>query len=225
MNEPISILELVLNASIVVQIVMAILVMASLVSWVLIFQRAFLLSSVKRLATNFENEFWSGQDLRAIFLEIENSETEIIGIEHLFQAGFKEFTRSKQQYGNQAERIMQNVQRAMRVALAREEERLEGALAFLATVGSTSPYIGLFGTVWGIMNSFRGLAMSNQASLSVVAPGISEALIATAIGLFAAIPAVIAYNRYSAQVEVMMNRFETFSDEFSAILNRSIADS
>ena len=163
--------------------------------------------------------------MRAIFLEIENSETEIIGIEHLFQAGFKEFTRSKQQYGNQAERIMQNVQRAMRVALAREEERLEGALAFLATVGSTSPYIGLFGTVWGIMNSFRGLAMSNQASLSVVAPGISEALIATAIGLFAAIPAVIAYNRYSAQVEVMMNRFETFSDEFSAILNRSIADS
>ena len=225
MNEPISILELVLNASIVVQLVMAILVMASLVSWVLIFQRAFLLSSVKRLATNFENEFWSGQDLRAIFLEIENSETEIIGIEHLFQAGFKEFTRSKQQYGNQAERIMQNVQRAMRVALAREEERLEGALAFLATVGSTSPYIGLFGTVWGIMNSFRGLAMSNQASLSVVAPGISEALIATAIGLFAATPAVIAYNRYSAQVEVMMNRFETFSDEFSAILNRSIADS
>jgi biopolymer transport protein TolQ len=198
--------------------------MASLVSWVLIFQRAFLLSTVKRLATNFENEFWSGQDLRAIFVEIENSEAEIIGIEHLFQAGFKEFTRSKQQYGNQAERIMQNVQRAMRVALAREEERLEGALAFLATVGSTSPYIGLFGTVWGIMNSFRGLAMSNQASLSVVAPGISEALIATAIGLFAAIPAVIAYNRYSAQVEVMMNRFETFSDEFSAILNRSIAD-
>ena len=225
MNEPISILELVLNASIVVQLVMAILVMASLVSWVLIFQRAFLLSSVKRLATNFENEFWSGLDLRAIFLEIENSETEIIGIEHLFQAGFKEFTRSKQQYGNQAERIMQNVQRAMRVALAREEERLEGALAFLATVGSTSPYIGLFGTVWGIMNSFRGLAMSNQASLSVVAPGISEALIATAIGLFAAIPAVIAYNRYSAQVEVMMNRYDTYSDEFSAILNRSIADS
>ena len=224
MNEPISILELVLNASVVVQLVMAILVMASLVSWVLIFQRAFLLSTVKRLATNFENEFWSGQDLRAIFVEIENSEAEIIGIEHLFQAGFKEFTRSKQQYGNQAERIMQNVQRAMRVALAREEERLEGALAFLATVGSTSPYIGLFGTVWGIMNSFRGLAMSNQASLSVVAPGISEALIATAIGLFAAIPAVIAYNRYSAQVEVVMNRFETFSDEFSAILNRSIAD-
>ena len=220
MNEPISILELVLNASVVVQLVMAILVMASLVSWVLIFQRAFLLSTVKRLATNFENEFWSGQDLRAIFVEIENSEAEIIGIEHLFQAGFKEFTRSKQQYGNQAERIMQNVQRAMRVALAREEERLEGALAFLATVGSTSPYIGLFGTVWGIMNSFRGLGNAQQATLSMVAPGIAEALIATAMGLFAAIPAVIAYNRYSNDVERLINRYDNFLEEFSTILQR-----
>jgi len=224
MNEPISILTLILNASLVVQIVMLTLLLASLRSWVLIFQRAFLLSTVKRLAINFEDEFWSGQDLRAIFIEIEQSDSEVIGVEHLFQAGFREFTRSRQQYGNQAERIMQNVQRAMRVAMAREEERLEAALPFLATVGSTSPYIGLFGTVWGIMNSFRGLAMSNQASLAVVAPGISEALIATAIGLFAAIPAVIAYNRYSAQVEVLMNRFETFSDEFAAILNRSIQE-
>ncbi|MBL6687038.1 MAG: protein TolQ [Pseudomonadales bacterium] len=224
MNEPISILTLILNASLVVQIVMLTLLLASLISWVLIFQRAFLLSTVKRLAINFEDEFWSGQDLRAIFIEIEQSDSEVIGVEHLFQAGFREFTRSRQQYGNQAERIMQNVQRAMRVAMAREEERLEAALPFLATVGSTSPYIGLFGTVWGIMNSFRGLAMSNQASLAVVAPGISEALIATAIGLFAAIPAVIAYNRYSAQVEVLMNRFETFSDEFAAILNRSIQE-
>jgi len=224
MNEPISILTLILNASLVVQIVMLTLLLASLISWVLIFQRAFLLSTVKRLAINFEDEFRSGQDLRAIFIEIEQSDSEVIGVEHLFQAGFREFTRSRQQYGNQAERIMQNVQRAMRVAMAREEERLEAALPFLATVGSTSPYIGLFGTVWGIMNSFRGLAMSNQASLAVVAPGISEALIATAIGLFAAIPAVIAYNRYSAQVEVLMNRFETFSDEFAAILNRSIQE-
>jgi biopolymer transport protein TolQ len=224
MNEPISILTLILDASLVVQIVMLTLLLASLISWVLIFQRAFLLSTVKRLAINFEDEFWSGQDLRAIFIEIEQSDSEVIGVEHLFQAGFREFTRSRQQYGNQAERIMQNVQRAMRVAMAREEERLEAALPFLATVGSTSPYIGLFGTVWGIMNSFRGLAMSNQASLAVVAPGISEALIATAIGLFAAIPAVIAYNRYSAQVEVLMNRFETFSDEFAAILNRSIQE-
>ena len=120
---------------------------------------------------------------------------------------------------------MENVQRAMRVALSREEERLETHLPFLATVGSTSPYVGLFGTVWGIMNSFRGLATANQVSLAVVAPGISEALVATAIGLFAAIPAVIAYNRYSAQVEVIMNRFEAFTEEFSSILNRSILES
>ena len=224
MQEPISILALILNASIVVQAVMVTLVLASLISWILIFQRGFLLSSVKSMAANFEDQFWSGQDLRSIFVELEKSESDVMGVEHLFQAGFREFTRSRQQYGNQAERIMQNVQRAMRVAMAREEERLEAALPFLATVGSTSPYIGLFGTVWGIMNSFRGLAMSNQASLAVVAPGISEALIATAIGLFAAIPAVIAYNRYSAQVEVLMNRFETFSDEFAAILNRSIQE-
>ena len=222
MNEPISILNLILNASVVVQIVMAILIMASLVSWVMIFQRIFVLSSIRRMANVFESEFWSGKDLRTIFIEIESVEADPIGIEHLFYSGFKEFTRSRQQYGTQAERIMQNVQRAMRVALSREEERMEASLPFLATVGSTSPYIGLFGTVWGIMNSFRGLATVNQASLSVVAPGISEALIATAIGLFAAIPAVIAYNRYSAQVEVIMNRFEAFSDEFSSILNRSI---
>ena len=222
MNEPISILHLILGASVVVQIVMAILIMASLVSWVMIFQKIFVLSSIRRMANVFESEFWSGNDLRSIFIEIESVDADPIGIEHLFYSGFKEFTRSRQQYGTQAERIMQNVQRAMRVALSREEERLEASLPFLATVGSTSPYIGLFGTVWGIMNSFRGLATSNQASLSVVAPGISEALIATAIGLFAAIPAVIAYNRYSAQVEVIMNRFEAFSDEFSSILNRSI---
>jgi biopolymer transport protein TolQ len=203
---------------------MAILVLASVVSWILVFQKAFLLSSVRRMATTFENDFWSGEDLRALFVELDEGEAEVIGLESIFHAGFKEYTRCSQLYGTQVERIMQNVQRAMRVALAREEERLEAALPFLATVGSTSPYIGLFGTVWGIMNSFRGLAMVNQATLSVVAPGISEALVATAIGLFAAIPAVIAYNRFSAQVEIMMNRFETFSEEFSAILNRSIKE-
>ena len=224
MNEQLSILELVSNATIVVQLVMAILVLASVVSWILVFQKAFLLASVRRMATAFEDDFWSGEDLRALYVELDEGETEVIGLESIFHAGFKEYTRSSQLYGTQAERIMQNVQRAMRVAMAREEERLEAALPFLATVGSTSPYIGLFGTVWGIMNSFRGLAMVNQATLSVVAPGISEALIATAIGLFAAIPAVIAYNRFSAQVEVIMNRFDTFSEEFSAILNRSIKE-
>jgi len=224
MNEQLSILELVSNATIVVQLVMALLVFASVVSWILVFQKAFLLASVRRMATAFEDDFWSGEDLRALFVELDEGETEVIGLESIFHAGFKEYTRSSQLYGTQAERIMQNVQRAMRVAMAREEERLEAALPFLATVGSTSPYFGLFGTVWGIMNSFRGLAMVNQATLSVVAPGISEALIATAIGLFAAIPAVIAYNRFSAQVEVIMNRFDTFSEEFSAILNRSIKE-
>jgi len=224
MNEQLSILELVSNATIVVQLVMALLVFASVVSWILVFQKAFLLASVRRMATAFEDDFWSGEDLRALFVELDEGETEVIGLESIFHAGFKEYTRSSQLYGTQAERIMQNVQRAMRVAMAREEERLEAALPFLATVGSTSPYIGLFGTVWGIMNSFRGLAMVNQATLSVVAPGISEALIATAIGLFAAIPAVIAYNLFSAQVEVIMNRFDTFSEEFSAILNRSIKE-
>ena len=224
MNEQLSILELVSNATIVVQLVMALLVLASVVSWILVFQKAFLLASDRRMATAFEDDFWSGEDLRALYVELDEGETEVIGLESIFHAGFKEYTRSSQLYGTQAERIMQNVQRAMRVAMAREEERLEAALPFLATVGSTSPYIGLFGTVWGIMNSFRGLAMVNQATLSVVAPGISEALIATAIGLFAAIPAVIAYNRFSAQVEVIMNRFDTFSEEFSAILNRSIKE-
>ena len=224
MNEQLSILELVSNATIIVQLVMVLLVLASVVSWILVFQKAFLLASVRRMATAFEDDFWSGEDLRALYVELDEGETEVIGLESIFHAGFKEYTRSSQLYGTQAERIMQNVQRAMRVAMAREEERLEAALPFLATVGSTSPYIGLFGTVWGIMNSFRGLAMVNQATLSVVAPGISEALIATAIGLFAAIPAVIAYNRFSAQVEVIMNRFDTFSAEFSAILNRSIKE-
>ena len=220
MNEPISIVDLILNASLVVQAVMGLLVLASLVSWVMIFQRGFALSAIKNQATEFENEFWSGKDLGELYVELESEEGDLIGVEHIFSAGFKEFSRSRAQ-SIDPDRLMQNVQRAMRVALSREEERLETHLPFLATVGSTSPYIGLFGTVWGIMNSFRGLATVNQASLAVVAPGISEALVATAIGLFAAIPAVIAYNRYSAQVEVIMKRFEAFTDEFSSILYRA----
>ena len=221
MNEPLSILDLVLNASLVVQGVMGILILASLISWVMIFQRGFALASIRRQATDFENEFWSGKDLGELFMELNEQESDVIGLESIFAAGFKEFSRSRQTDGVDPDRVMQNVQRAMRVALVREEERLETHLPFLATVGSTSPYIGLFGTVWGIMNSFRGLATVNQASLAVVAPGISEALVATAIGLFAAIPAVIAYNRYSAQVEVILNRFEAFTDEFSSILYRA----
>mgnify|MGYP003305036596 FL=1 len=130
--------------------------------WILVFQKAFLLASVRRMATAFEDDFWSGEDLRALYVELDEGETEVIGLESIFHAGFKEYTRSSQLYGTQAERIMQNVQRAMRVAMAREEERLEAALPFLATVGSTSPYIGLFGTVWGIMNSFTSIAESKN---------------------------------------------------------------
>ena len=220
-NEPLSIIELVLNASVVVQIVIGLLILASLVSWVIIFQRSFALSHIEGNATDLETEFWSGKDLGSLYIELESGEHEIIGLQNIFSSGFKEFSRSSQQEGVDPDRVMQNVQRAMRVALSREEERLESHLSFLATVGSTSPYIGLFGTVWGIMNSFRGLATVNQASLSVVAPGISEALVATAMGLFAAIPAVIAYNRYSARVEIILNRFEAFTDEFSSILYRA----
>ena len=221
MSEPLSIVDLVLNASIVVQAVMALLIAASLASWVMIFQRGFALAAIRTDATEFENEFWSGKDLGQLYMELEETEADLIGLENIFSSGFREFSRSRQQDGVDPDRLMQNVQRAMRVALSREEERLETHLPFLATVGSTSHYIGLFGTVWGIMNSFRGLATVNQASLAVVAPGISEALVATAIGLFAAIPAVIAYNRYSAQVEVILNRFEAFTDEFSSILYRA----
>jgi len=222
LTDQLSIIELMLNATVTVQIVMAILMLASMASWVMIFQRGFSLSHIKRDSAAFEDEFWSGKDLRKIYLELEEHEGELIGMEHIFHEGFKEFTRLRQQKDPDADRIMQNVQRSMRVAMSREEERLEMHLAFLATVGSTSPYIGLFGTVWGIMNSFRSLATVQQASLSIVAPGISEALIATAMGLFAAIPAVIAYNRFSAQVEIIMNRLEAFTDEFSGILSRAI---
>ncbi len=222
MTEPLSIIEIILNASPLVLGVMALLTVASLVSWVMIFQRGFSLATVKRESAQFEDEFWSGKDLRNIFVEVDSRTDDPMGMEHIFTAGFKEFSRLSKQEGVDAERMMQNVQRAMRVALSREEERLETHLAFLATVGSTSPYVGLFGTVWGIMNSFRSLATVEQASLSIVAPGISEALIATAMGLFAAIPAVIAYNRYSTQVEVIVNRLEAFTDEFSGILYRAI---
>ena len=222
MTEQLSILDLILEAGPVVQAVMGLLVLASLVSWFMIFQRGFALSGIRRGSANFENEFWSGKDLRKIFLEIDGENPNPEGMEQIFVSGFKEFTRLRKQENPDPDRVMQNVQRAMRVAMAREEERLETHLAFLATVGSTSPYIGLFGTVWGIMNSFRSLATVEQASLSIVAPGISEALIATAMGLFAAIPAVIAYNRYSAQVEIIVNRFEAFTEEFSGILHRAV---
>lgn len=220
MAEKMSIWSLVANASLVVQLVMLILLLASVLSWVMIFQRHFVLSKARTSLRNFEDRFWSGVDLGQLFREINHNPNSDCGAENIFRAGIKEYSRMTQQPGYDPDVVMDGIQRSMRVALAREEDKLETHLPFLATVGSTSPYIGLFGTVWGIMNSFRGLANVHQATLASVAPGISEALIATAIGLFAAIPAVIAYNRYSAKVEYLLGNYETFADEFSSVLHR-----
>uniref|UniRef100_UPI000562940E protein TolQ n=1 Tax=Marinobacterium jannaschii TaxID=64970 RepID=UPI000562940E len=217
-----SIWSLVVNASVVVQIVMLLLMLASLLSWIMIFQRYFFLSRTRRALAAFEERFWSGVDLGSLFREVSQSPNPDSGAENIFRAGLKEFTRLSQQRRVDPDAVMEGVQRSMRVALSREEEKLDRHLPFLASVGSVSPYIGLFGTVWGIMNSFRGLANVHQATLASVAPGISEALVATAIGLFAAIPAVIAYNRYSAKADWLMGNYETFSDEFSSVLHRRI---
>jgi biopolymer transport protein TolQ len=217
--EQLSIFQLIADASLLVQLVMLVLVLASVASWAMIFQRWFFLRRIEREIEEFEDHFWSGIDLRQLYGEL-SEEDDLTGIESAFVGGFKEYTRLAEDGSGDPDAIMQGVQRAMRIALTREEERLETHLPFLATVGSTSPYIGLFGTVWGIMNSFRSLANMTQATLASVAPGISEALVATAMGLFAAIPAVIAYNRFSARVEAMMKRYEAFSDELISILHR-----
>ncbi len=222
MVEPMSIWELILKASFLVQMVMLVLVLASLVSWVMIFQRWFALRRVERSIDEFEDHFWSGIDLRQLYNDLEAADYELSGIELMFASAFKEYGRLATKPGMDGEAQMQAVQRAIRVALTREEQALEAHLPFLATVGSTSPYVGLFGTVWGIMNSFRQLANETQATLAAVAPGIAEALIATAMGLFAAIPAVIAYNRFSAKVEILMSRYHTFAEEFISILHRAV---
>ena len=214
--------SLISNASLLVQLVMLILVLASIVSWVLIFQRVNLLRAMRSSFTAFEDRFWSGIDLAKLYRQTSAEPDVDSGAEQIFRAGFKEFSRLRQQSGTDPDAVMEGVARAMRVAISREEEKLERGLPFLATVGSTSPYVGLFGTVWGIMNSFRGLAQVQQATLATVAPGIAEALIATAIGLFAAIPAVVAYNRFAAQAETLIARYYTFADEFQAILHRKV---
>lgn len=216
-----SIWSLVAEASLVVQLVMLILLLASIVSWVMIFQRGMYQRKAKIAFHAFEQQFWSGIDLHQLFRQ-GNGSSDSEGVENIFRAGFKEFTRLRQQTGADPDVVMEGVERAMRVALAREEEKLEAGLPFLASVASVSPYIGLFGTVWGIMNSFRGLANVHQTTLATVAPGISEALVATAMGLFAAIPAVLAYNRYSASAETLMANYQTFAEEFSAILHRQV---
>ncbi|MCH1487591.1 MAG: protein TolQ [Pseudomonadales bacterium] len=222
MNEQLPIWQLISEATILVQAVMLLLMLASIISWVMIFQRAAVYRRARRQLLDFEDEFWSGIDLGQLYRSgsVRAEQETITGVESIFRAGFKEFSRLRQQSGMEFEAVMAGSERAMRVALAREDEELGRHLPFLANVGSASPYVGLLGTVWGIMNSFRGLANTHQATLASVAPGISEALIATAMGLFAAIPAVIAYNRFSARVDMLMSRYETFAEEFSGILHR-----
>ena len=220
MSTDLSLIELVTGASVLVQLVMLVLVLASFASWTQIFRKRFVIRRARKAADAFETEFWSGPDLVTLYKRINAPAHEPSGMERIFQSGFQEFAKLRNQVNVKGTPLVEATQRAMRVALNREQEELESSLSFLATVGSTSPYIGLFGTVWGIMNSFRALGNINQATLAHVAPGIAEALIATAMGLFAAIPAVIAYNRYATDVERLYNRYDNFIEEFAAILNR-----
>jgi len=219
-NDTISFLELVTNASLLVQLVLLALLVASLVSWTMIFSKRRMLRDAMSAADDFDEDFWSGGDMAELFSNWSGRRKNPEGVANIFVAGYREYTRLSKKPGIDRNEMLDGVQRAMRVALNREVETLETNLSFLATVGSTSPYVGLFGTVWGIMNSFRALGAAHQATIASVAPGIAEALVATAMGLFAAIPAVIAYNRYSNQVERLVARYETFTEEFISIVSR-----
>ena len=212
-------ITLVSEASFLVKLVMLSLLAISVYSWLLIFRKREELSQAKIDADSFEDKFWSGNELNKLYENIASSPLPSRGMEGIFEVGFKEFVRLKKS-APEPGLVLEGAQRVMRISLAREIDQLEMSLPFLATAGSISPYIGLFGTVWGIMNSFRALGNVQQATLAMVAPGIAEALIATAMGLFAAIPAVIAYNRYSHEVERLINRYDTFLEEFSSILQR-----
>ncbi len=219
-NDGLDVLYLILHASIPVQAVMLILVLASVASWMIIFRKKQGLDAAAKEANTFEERFWSGADLSSLFRDATQKDRNIEGLEAVFEAGFREFARLRQKKGIDARTQLEGAQRAMRAQLSREVDTLEHNLEFLATVGSISPYIGLLGTVWGIMISFHSLSNVKEATIATVAPGISEALIATAMGLFAAIPAVVAYNRYSTRVERLNVRYEAFAEEFSSILQR-----
>ena len=219
-SEQLNVWALILEASLVVQGVMVLLVLASVLSWMVIFRKRLALAQAKRRAVDFEDKFWSGADLGQLYDKVAGNSAGREGLESIFEAGFREFTRAREDRRISPELVTSSAQRAMRVALSRELDRLENQLSFLATVGSVSPYIGLFGTVWGIMNSFIGLAGAHTATIAMVAPGIAEALIATAMGLFAAIPAVIAFNKFSNQVDQLEVRYDAFKEEFAAVLNR-----
>ncbi|QBY05576.1 protein TolQ [Thalassotalea sp. HSM 43] len=219
MHAELSFFDLFLQASLLVKAVMLTLLGFSIASWTMIIQRSKVLNNAKNHAQSFEDKFWSGADLSKLYKEI-NSRGNFVGLESLFVSGFKEFARIRKNPGASSQEVVDGTHRAMRVALSREVDELETHLSFLATVGSISPYIGLFGTVWGIMNSFIALGAVQQATLAMVAPGIAEALIATAMGLFAAIPAVMAFNRFSHSVEKLENSYGNFMEEFSSILQR-----
>lgn len=220
MTTDLSFIHLITNASPVVQLVMLALLAASVVSWSMIFSKRVLLNKAKREADRFEEIFWSSEDLTPLYNRISKKRGGAVGMEKLFDAGFKEFARVRNAAKKDTDAMLESVNRSMRIAMNKEVDYLETNLSFLATVGSTSPYVGLFGTVWGIMNSFRALGNVQQATIAMVAPGIAEALVATAMGLFAAIPAVIAYNRYSNDVERLINRYDIFLEEFLSILHR-----
>lgn len=220
MGNDLSVWTLVLDASPVVQAVLVLLMLASISSWAVIFRKRRIIARSRKTADQFEADFWSGGDLNELYKRVETKGREGTGLESIFESGFREFSRLRQQ-NLPSDELLEGSRRAMRVAQLREIDRLEHNLAMLATVGSTSPYVGLFGTVWGIMSAFHNLGNVQQATLAAVAPGIAEALIATAIGLFAAIPAVIAYNRFSDQVSRLELRFDTFMEEFSSILQRN----
>ncbi len=219
MNNEMSILQLVIDASPVVQGVMIILVIASILSWALIIGKSRQLRRARISAEDFEEDFWGSSDISGTYSQLTMRRGTLDGLERIFEAGFSEFGRLRRKTSND-EIIMDGSGRAMRIAVSREADIVEQNLPFLASVGSVSPYIGLFGTVWGIMNSFTALGNVQQATLAMVAPGIAEALIATAVGLFAAIPAVIFYNRFSTEIDRLLNRYENFSDEFSTVLQR-----
>lgn len=221
MNTDFSFWHLVLSAGPVVKLVMILLVLLSVISWIVIYSKSRQLSRAIKEATAFENEFWSGADANQMYQHLRSSDHLLSGMEHVFERGFSEFARLVKQT-NDSETVVDGSYRAMKIALSRETDTVEQHISFLATVGSTAPYIGLFGTVWGIMNSFTALADVQQATLAMVAPGIAEALIATAIGLFAAIPAVIAYNRLSNKADRLLNRYDNFMEEFAAVLQRQV---
>jgi len=224
MQADLSFFSLISGASVVVQMVMLLLLVVSIMSWTMIFRKRGALNDARADAEQFEDRFWSGGDLSTLYQQLSPRADELTGLSNIFVSGFTEFTRLRQRSGGDPMAMVEGAQRCMRVALSREMDELEVHLSFLATVGSTSPYVGLFGTVWGIMNAFRGLGNVHQATLAMVAPGIAEALIATAMGLFAAIPAVIAYNRYSNDVERLETRYDNFLEEFSSILHRQAHD-